>query len=668
MKQAYTLFLLSFLFLYSLPAQGQNEMSIRVEPDPVQVEIGVPLQLKANLISGAGEVMPDTILFYSRDRDALEVSRSGLINALKPGTYSIVAIRPGSSRDDRVRRNIAVEVAFPPIVDVEIERTNETFYTGSIYDLHVTATDAKDLIREEPELTLRSSDESVLTVSHGKMIARKAGSATITAESEGVTDQWKVNVMPNPAASISINNDKTLVRTGEVVRFDAKIFDETGSEIAGVPVNYSFIADPDDDLGQGATALVEKDGRFVANQPGLYTLVASSGSAKAEQILRVEPRNVERDLTVVGHGEVLDVHTSDLWVWEGADGRDYAITGTWGAKGDAYFWDVTDPSNMYTIDTVRVDARTVNDVKINEEGTIAVITREGASDRKNGIVILDVTDPSNVSILSEYNQDLTGGVHNAFIYENHVYAVNNGTRYDIINIEDPRNPKTVGRFELDTPGHSIHDVWIEDGIAYSSNWSDGIVAVDIGSNSAEGTPEQPGVAGGSPENPVQLGSYSYPSGWNHAAFPFKSESTGDFYVIAGDEAFPFGLPTRENPVGARGWIHFVKFDSWDSPDEVARYQVPEAGTHNFWVVGDMLFVAYYNAGLRIVDISGELMGNLYEQGREIARFAPNHPDAIVPNSPFTWGPQPHKGHIFISDWNSGIWAIKLEEKPVTGTN
>ncbi|MFN1835480.1 LVIVD repeat-containing protein [Balneola sp. MJW-20] len=650
-------------------AQQENELKIVIEPDPVVAEIGIPLQIKASLVNSQGEVLPDTILFYSRrNRGAIELSRTGMLNALKPGTYNIIAQRNGSNRDERIRKYFEVQVKFPPITDVDIIEPDEQIYTNSSYDLDVVVTDAKELIREEPALSFSSSNESVVFASYGKLIAKKAGTATITVESEGVTDTWKVNVRPNPTASIDITNNETLVRTGDVIHFNAKTFNNSGKEIGGVPIRYSFLAEPDDDLGQGATAQVSQDGRFVANKPGLYTLVATSGNTSAEQIVRVEPRNAARDLTLVGHGEVLDVHTSDLWVWEGVDGRDYAITGTWGANGDAYFWDVTDPSNMFTIDTVRVDARTVNDVKINEAGTVAVITREGASDRKNGIVILDVSDPSNVSILSEYNKELTGGVHNAFIYENHVYAVNNGTRYDIINIDDPRNPQTVGRFELDTPGHSIHDVWIEDGIAYSSNWSDGVVAVDIGSNTADGTPEQMGVAGGSPENPVMLGSYSYPSGWNHAAFPFKSESTGDFYVIAGDEAFPNGLPSRENPVGAAGWIHFVKFDGWDSPKEVARYEIPEAGTHNFWVVGDLLFVAYYNAGLRIVDISGELMGNLYEQGREIARFEPNHPDALIPNSPFTWGPQPYKGHIFISDWNSGIWAIKLEEKPVTGTN
>ncbi|MEX2363958.1 MAG: hypothetical protein WD597_10050, partial [Balneolaceae bacterium] len=318
---------------------------------------------------------------------------------------------------------------------------------------------------------------------------------------------------------------------------------------------------------------------------------------------------------------------------------------------------------IFPIDTVTVDARTVNDVKVNEAGTVAVITREGASNRKNGIIILDVTDPSNVEIHSEYTDDLTGGVHNTFIYEDHVYAVNNGRKYDIINIEDPKNPYTVSKFELETPGHSIHDVWIQDGIAYSSNWSDGVVAVDIGSNTSA---DMPG-AEGSPENPVQLGSYTYPSGWNHAAFPFKSQSTGDFYIAAGDEAFPYGLNVN-GANRAAGWVHFIKFDDWNSPQEVARYQVPEAGSHNYWIKDDVLYAAFYNGGLRVVDISGELMGNLYEQGREIANFQPSDNDAFIPNATFTWGPQPHKGHIFISDWNSGIWALKLGESTAGGTN
>lgn len=217
---------------------------------------------------------------------------------------------------------------------------------------------------------------------------------------------------------------------------------------------------------------------------------------------------------------------------------------------------------------MRVDARTVNDVKVSEDGRTAVISREGASNRKNGLVILDVSNPTDgVRVIARYDDQLNGGVHNVFISDGHVYALSNGRRYDVINIEDPTNPYRVGRFELPTPGHGIHDVWVVDGIAYSSNWHDGVVAVDVGG----------GGKGGAPNNPVMLGSQDHPSGWNH------------------------------------------------------------------------------------VDISGELRGDLYRQGREIAFWHPYDPESFKPNAPFVWAPQPYKGHIFIADFTSGLWAVKLVE-------
>jgi hypothetical protein len=75
--------------------------------------------------------------------------------------------------------------------------------------------------------------------------------------------------------------------------------------------------------------------------------------------------------------------------------------------------------------------------------------------------------------------------------------------------------------------------------------------------------------------------------------------------------------------------------------------------------GNLMYVAYYNGGLRVVDVSGELMGDLYQQGREIAWFKPTHPKGVVPNASMVWGPQPYKGKIFFSDWNSGLWCVEL---------
>lgn len=658
-----SLLLIAVLFSASAIAQ---EKKIVFNNTPLSMKLNQQMQIDAKVVDANGNTTADSLVFFTRDRKALNLTPKGFVKAVKSGSFQIIARTITADRANRITAILPVEVAYPPVKAITFVNTPKNFYNSTTISLQVNVIDESGAIRANVPVTFSSSNESVASVDEfGNVTAHKPGNFTITAKGENKNSTWKHQVISNPITAIKIshNYDGKSIRTGDVVTFNAKAVDNKGQEIQDAPLVYTYIAEPDDQLGQGASAQIAQNGKFVSSDPGKFTIVVSSGNATARSTIKTVPRNVRRPLTLVGKGIVTHTRTSDLWVWEGVDGRDYAVTGTWGGNGEAIFWDVTDPSKIIPIDTVTVDARTVNDVKVSEDGKVAVITREGASDRKNGIIILDVTNPRDVKIHSEYTQGLTGGVHNSFIYEDHVYAVNNGRKYDIINIEDPKNPRTVGVFELDTPGHSIHDVWIEDGIAYSSNWSDGIVAVDIGSKA---NADMPG-AGGSPENPKQLGSYTYPSGWNHAAFPFKSKSTGDFYVVAGDEAFPYGLDT-EGANRAAGWLHFVKFDGWDSPEEVARFKVPEAGTHNYWIEGDILYSSFYNGGLRVIDISGELMGDLYEQGREIASFYPSDNKAFIPNATFTWGPQPYKGYIFLSDWNSGIWALKLGESTTDGTN
>ena len=139
-------------------------------------------------------------------------------------------------------------------------------------------------------------------------------------------------------------------------------------------------------IGLPASGQITSDGRFVAETEGVYVITASSNGLSDSKTIKVGPRNVTKELELVGHGLISDVYTSDLWIWPGIGehvGKDFAVTGTWGANGETYFWDITDPSNMVIIDTVTVDARTVNDVKISEDGRVGVISREGASNRKN---------------------------------------------------------------------------------------------------------------------------------------------------------------------------------------------------------------------------------------------------------------------------------------------
>jgi hypothetical protein len=426
-----------------------------------------------------------------------------------------------------------------------------------------------------------------------------------------------------------------------------------------VPVVWSYTFIPDDSIAAPGAAGLVADNRFVAEVAGQYTLLANAGPITARKVIDVRPRDVVRNVQVMGKGSVSDVHTSDLWVFEGVDGRDYAVTGTWGADGYAYFWDVTDPGSIAKVDSIRVDARTVNDVKVSPDGRYAALSREGASNRRNGVVIIDLKDPQNPVQASVFDEGLTGGVHNMFATNDHLFALSGGDKYVILDVRDIYNPKYVS--EYNHPDSRIHDVWVHDGFAYSSEWGNGVVVVDVGN----------GRYGGTIESPKFVTNVPYPVGRTHAAFPYFQESTGRFYLFLGDEilnrqgaawsgAGLGRLAARGGtPSVTSGYYHIIDFTDPMNPKDVARYEVPEFGTHNLWVEDDVLYSGYYEGGMRAVDVSGELMGNLANQGREIAVFKAFDPQGFAPNAPFAWGAQPHKGYVFFSDFNSGLWAVKL---------
>ncbi|MYJ24287.1 MAG: hypothetical protein F4080_01795 [Holophagales bacterium] len=637
---------------------------LKVSPTELTLEVGDKANLTATVVGADGETIEGVdVVFFSRNRRRLGVNPAGEVEAHGPGNVKVIALVPKEAEDEPrraealLRVEVDVTIPNPPVESVEIVGLPGAFYSGTHLTLQARVVDITDVVRDDVEVVYSSSNSGVAAPDgFGGLDLVAPGATTLTATAEDATSQDDFRVARNPTPRSELTASAEEARTGDVVWFEAVGRDASGNEVEDLPIRFLAAGQAANRiLAPGATAQIEQDGAFVAERSGIYTVTALAGGHSDSVPVRVTPRRVNKEIEFVGQGKVHDRRTSDLWVWEGTDGRDYAITGTWGAEGHAYIWDVTNPESIVLIDAVRVDARTVNDVKVSEDGRIAVISREGASNRKNGFVVLDVSEPQvGVRILSRFDDQLRGGVHNVFIHEEHVYALSNGRRFDVISIEDPTQPHRVGRFELDTPGHSIHDVWIVGGVAFSSNWEDGVVAIDVGGAGM----------GGAPNNPVKLGSYAYPSGWNHAAYPYRSESTGKFYVFAGDEAFPYGelgRDPRAAPPRAAGWIHVISWDDWENPREVARYQVPEAGTHNLWIEDDIMYVAYYNGGLRVVDVSGDLRGDLYRQGREIGMFLPYDSQALVPNSPFVWGPQPYKGHIFFSDWHSGLWAVKLKD-------
>ena len=584
--------LLSLIFITNVFAQSQLHFDFG--SDSIEINVGETKEVEIRLLDKNNKLF-DNPFYVSGQRGALSVSprisESGgkvkvAVKVHSPGRLMLTTQTVTVKRDDRIRGSLVINVPYPPIESVTFNKSPKKLFTNTVTDLSATVIDKAGLDRTSTVSVLyKSSDERVASFDElNNLTTHKSGNVTVSASAEGVTQKLKIKVSKNPARGVDLTtNGVDEIRTGDVLAVDAKATSSGGKRLNDVPVYFSYAGKSEyGEFGLPASAQITSDGRFVAETAGMYTVSASAGGFSAQKTIKVVPRDVSKKIKLVGHGLITDVLTSDLWVWPGIgkhEGKDFAVTGTWGSNGEAYFWDVTDPANMKIIDTVTVDARTVNDVKISEDGRVGVMTREGASDRKNGFVILDVSDPYNVTISAAYNDDMTGGVHNAFIYENHIYAVNNGRKYDIINIDDPKKPFRVGVYELDTPGHSIHDVWIEDGIAYSSNWADGVHAVDIGGlkfdeknrSEKQFNPLLAKAGQGSPSNPIHLADLKDPNGHNHAAFPFKSQSTDKFYIVGGDEWFPWRYPGKPRPYQPRGGFHFLDFTDIENPKEEAVY-------------------------------------------------------------------------------------------------
>jgi len=658
-----TILILLLLITSGLVPVWAQKITLKTDQDPLIVKVGESKKLNIVAVNEQGNAVDGGILIYQMLRQEGYVPTSGAkvdslgnITGHSPGIYNLIVIRTDPDNKSFAKRYVQVQVINLETAKIELLDFPEAIYSGTSFPLNIKITDQAGMKIINDRLIVNSSNPKTARIGAlNHFYADQPGNGSLIISSDGVTSTMQFKVLKNPVERLTMGIPTAKARIGDVLDFKATAFDKNGKQVTDVPVLYTVNAWLHED-GAGASAIIRTDGKFVAEKLGVYTVLATCGNVSATAMVEIEPRNIARNIELIGQGRVTTKHTSDLWVWEGIDGRDYCVTGSWGAVGFAYFWDVTNPGGIRLIDSIQVDARTVNDVKVSEEGTICIISREGASNRKNGIVILDVSDPGNVEIISTYDQQLTGGVHNLFISKGHVYALSNGQRYDVINIEDPANPYKVGKFQLDNPARAIHDVWIEDGIAYSSNWSDGVVLVDVGN----------GIANGSPKNPVEISRYKVQGEANHAAFPFKSKSTDRFYVVAGDEIFPLTFDPSKVTIPS-GYLHFIDFTDLDNPKEVARYELPEAGSHNLWIEDDLLYVAYYNGGLRVVDISGELLGDLYKQGREVAHYLPLDSQGYIPNAAMTWGAQPYKGHVFLSDHNSGLWSVKLSGQSPEGT-
>ena len=621
------------------------------------VEVGDSVKLTASAVDAAGRPVRDVTVRWFQAGGQFEgvVDSSGLVRAGSVGTLAVSALVAPRRGGSPVTAFARVTVLPRPASRIAVEPSLTRLYQGQTVTVSAVPY-SPDGDRRQDEVVWSSDAPEVVAVSAGgRLLAGRPGRATVTAKAGRASETMTITVAPNPAATVALEPARASVRTGDVVRFS--FLARTGS---GEAVRD---AAPDWSLAPGS-GRVDHDGAFVADAPGTYRVLAQFAGKTAEAVVEVRPRDVRRPTTLVGRLP-LPFPAAEFWLHP--DGKHGYIT----TMGDrAYALDLSEPGRPVITDSVVVDARHINDLMTTEDGKYGVLTRENASTRRNGIVILSFEDPAHPKPIAEFTETVTGGVHSTFIYRGYVYLTDDATgSLRVVDIRDPYRPRQVARWETPSSraGNYVHDVDVKDGLAYLSYWNDGLVILDVGN----------GIKGGSPEAPKLVSQFKYDldalyrdveavggpgfirgthTAWRHGK-----------YVFVGDEVFSAApRPTEGSGVNALGRaygrLHVIDVSDLTRPRAVAHYEPRDGGAHNVWVAGDTLYLGDYQGGLRVVDISGELRGDLLSQGREIAHVVTADGNGVRPFAANTWGAVYRDGLIYAPDINTGLWIVRVDSR------
>jgi hypothetical protein len=632
--------------------------SVTIRPTEAAITVGDSLRLSAQAFDSSGGELSDVRVrwFLSGGQFEGTVDSTGLVTAGAVGALKVTTL-VSPKGGGRPKTAFAVITIVPgPAATIALTPAPGRLYAGQSVALAATVTSAAGDLRHDP-VSWTSDQPGVVRVSStGILTAVRPGRATMTARAGQASATLQLAVAANPVSTVEVRPASSTVRTGDVVQLTFEARDRAGAAVAGVLPEW--MVNP----GSGR---IEPDGGFVASEAGTYRVVGAFAGRAATATITVVPRDVVRPTTLVGRVPVKGFASAEFWLHP--DGR-HGYLSTVGDR--VYAIDLANPAAPVITDSVMVDARVVNDVMTTEDGRYGVLTREGASTRKNGIVILSFEDPAHPKVISEFTETVTGGVHSTFIYRGYVYLTDDATgSLRVIDLRDPMAPKQVARWE--TPGtgagRMLHDVDVQDGLAYLSYWNDGLVILDVGH----------GLRGGSPENPQFVSQFKYDleglyrdvaavGGPGFIRGTHTAWRSGR-YVFVGDEVFAARPQLTAGPsllgLGrAYGRLHVVDVSDITRPREVAWYEPRDGGTHNVWVAGDTLYLGDYQGGLRVLDVGGELRGDLLAQDREIAHVFTGDSKGNFPNAAMAWGAIYRDGRIYVPDVFSGLWIVKVEPR------
>ena len=175
--------------------------SVSVALSPSTINVGQNAQASATLRDAANNVLTGRFVTWTSDNPAVAtVSASGVVTAIAAGSTQIRATSGGQA-------GTAVLTVTPiPVASVSVSLAASPIQIGQTTQATATTRDANNNVLTGRVITWSSDNTSVATVSGtGLVTAIAAGSANITATSEGKNGSASLTVIPVPVATVTLS-------------------------------------------------------------------------------------------------------------------------------------------------------------------------------------------------------------------------------------------------------------------------------------------------------------------------------------------------------------------------------------------------------------------------------------------------------------------------------
>jgi hypothetical protein len=421
----------------------------------------------------------------------------------------------------------------------------------------------------------------------------------------------------------------------------------------------------------------------------LLTLVLHAASVRADQI----PSGwAASNMRAIGYSD-LNGHGAFKMAIKQVNGRWYLYLGHLWERGWTIV-DVTDASNPKVLKFIPGPANTWTiQMELHDNLMITALqkfTAEWGADPEKpfdeGILLWDISDPVNPKQLSHWKTGATGTHRNGYPGGKYAYLSAGmpgfkGNILEIVDVSDAKNPKEAGRWwatgqkegEPQTGGGAMagfHGPPVIDGRTAYMGYGSAVVILDINDVS------QPKVIGRLDFNPPFKGGATS----MHDVLPIPGKSALFVNSEGGGGDTPQQPPTCTGPLDFAAMVD-VKDPS--KPRLMSLFPLPAPpkdapfsdfcdkggrfGPHNTNLEyhlpdvekqGDLIYLTYFNAGLRIYDIKDPRMP------KEVGWFIPPTPTKRI-------GPLPAKlvtqtedvlvdtrGNIYITDKQWGLFVLR----------